>query len=139
MKNNKKGFTIIESVIAMLLVAVITGGVFSALMAARRAIIEPSYKEDMAFAAEGVLNELKANVSSGGSTGTDPCGGGGPLSQNTHTINCERTLPEACKKSGSSITYKIDSVAMPDDLPGTSFTMGLLRTYIKVDCKLDTL
>ncbi|MDR1124139.1 MAG: type II secretion system GspH family protein [Elusimicrobiota bacterium] len=143
MKNNNKGFTIIEAVIAMLLVAIITGGVFAALMAARRAIIEPSYKEEMAFAAEGVLNELKTNVDAstadghGSGVGDDPCGNSGPLTWGGHSVNCK--LPEACPDGSgpSTIFYDVHEMPLKDTLDGGE--VRLPRVYIEVICERGTL
>ena len=53
---NKKGYTIVEGIIAMLLVAIMVGGIFTALMASRRAIIEPSYREEMLYTVESLSN-----------------------------------------------------------------------------------
>jgi prepilin-type N-terminal cleavage/methylation domain-containing protein len=63
MKNNK-GFTILESMVAMILVSVVVGAVFSAVMAARRAIIVPSQREDIIYSVESINNILKTSASS---------------------------------------------------------------------------
>jgi Tfp pilus assembly protein PilV len=142
MKKHNKGFTIIEAVIAMLLVAVITGGVFTALMAARRAIIEPSYKEDMAFAAEGVLNELKTNVSFSNSkgVGNDPCNTSSPLSLTTHRIDCR--LPAACNTDGSQMAYTVNNntyTVVKDDLISGASQVALPYVSINITCNRDAL
>ena len=49
---NKKGFTLAEALIAMLLVAVMAAGIITALMATKRAIIAPSNREEMILAVE---------------------------------------------------------------------------------------
>ena len=139
MLKNKKGFTIIESVIAMLLVAIIVGGVFAALMAARRALIEPSYKEDMVYAAETVNNWLKTNVS--GIEGMEDGAGNGPCNNNSSPLSagahtCNNRLPEACR-DGSSLTYTVLNFPVPDDLG--PHELILKRVIFNVDCRRDNL
>lgn len=62
MKN--KGYTIMEAVIAMFLVVVMVGAVFSAVMAGRRAIATSSEREEMFYtlnSAYGMLKDCRAN------------------------------------------------------------------------------
>lgn len=56
---NKKGFTLAEALVAMLLVAVMAAGIITALMTTKRAIITPSNKEDMVFAVEKAASLLQ--------------------------------------------------------------------------------
>ena len=61
---NKKGYTIIEAVIAMFLVVTMVGAVFSALMAGRRAIVTSSDKEEVLYtmqSAYGMIKDCKNN------------------------------------------------------------------------------
>ncbi len=94
---NHKGYTIVEGIIAMLLVAIMVGGIFSALMASRRAIIEPSLKEEMVYAMEGVLNRLKGLTDTDGIANV--CDGiTNPLDcDSTEGCNCDEKLPAGCK------------------------------------------
>ncbi len=57
MKN--KGYTIIEAVIAMFLVVVMVGAVFSALMSGRRAIVSSSEKEEVLYSVQSAYMMLK--------------------------------------------------------------------------------
>lgn len=58
---NKKGFTLAEALIAMLLVAVMAAGIITALMATKRSIIAPSNREDMILAIERASSLIKTN------------------------------------------------------------------------------
>lgn len=61
---NKKGYTIMEAVIAMFLVVVMVGTVFSALMSSRRAIVSSSEKEETLYSlnsAYAMLKDCRAN------------------------------------------------------------------------------
>ena len=62
MKN--KGYTIMEAVIAMFLVVVMVGAVFSALMSSRRAIVTSSEKEEVYYSLKstyGMLKDCRSN------------------------------------------------------------------------------
>jgi len=108
---NKKGYTIIEAVIAMLLVAVIVTAIFSALMAARRAIIDPSNKEEMVYAVESASNLLKNYVTADNSKISDDlkdglCGDdASPMAAGEHKITC--MLPAVCEKDKSAFVYQV--------------------------------
>lgn len=56
---NNKGYTIMEAVIAMFLVVVMVGAVFSALMSSRRAIISSSEKEEMLYSLDSAYAMIK--------------------------------------------------------------------------------
>ncbi len=115
---NKKGFTLLESLMSMLIVAIIAGGVFATLMSARRAISQPTYREDMLFALESAkdmfqnfaVNNVADNSTSwlvkdiaeerfcGNSIST-------LISGNDVNINC--LLPETCGIDNSSFTLRV--------------------------------
>lgn len=57
MKN--KGYTIMEAVIAMFLVVVMVGAVFSALMSSRRAMVASSEREEVYYAVESAYGAIK--------------------------------------------------------------------------------
>ena len=114
---NIKGYTIIEAVIAMLLVSVVVGGIFSALMASRRAIIDPSYKEEMVFAVESANNLLKNYITTDQTKVSDDLRGGlcddgtvNALSVGVHEIDC--LLPPVCQSGVSSFSYTVSDVAV---------------------------
>lgn len=61
---NNKGYTIMEAVIAMFLVVVMVGAVFSALMSGRRAITTSSEKEEIFYSLQstyGMLKDCRSN------------------------------------------------------------------------------
>ena len=63
-----KGYTIMEAVIAMFLVVVMVGAVFSALMSSRRAMVASSEKEEVYYAlysAYGLIKDCRANTKCG--------------------------------------------------------------------------
>ena len=133
---NSKGYTIIEAVIAMLLVSVVVGGIFSALMASRRAIIDPSYKEDMVFAVEGANNLLKNYITTDQSKVSDDLRGGlcdsgevNALSVGDHDIAC--LLPPVCKEGVSSFKYTVTDVAVAvPDVTGANPTLKSIKFNI---------
>ncbi len=120
---NNKGYTILESVIAMLLVAIIVGGIFSSLMAARRSIMEPSYREEMMYAVESANNLLKNfvdnNTNNLDEIKAELCQEGALdlLSLDDHPINCR--LPYVCDPAKSKFLYTVTeeelSVTTSDD------------------------
>jgi len=61
---NKKGMTIAEAVIAMVLLATVTMGIYGVIMAAIREGKKPDLKEDMAYAVESASSKLKAMIAS---------------------------------------------------------------------------
>lgn len=126
--NNKKGYTIVEALIAMLLVAIVVGGIFSALMAARRAISEPSSREDTYFTAEDILNTMRACTSAKSmdenpmnSDYLEKCGqmlsSGAQVREmfevGEHANIADDKLPESCT-GNSSITYTVTSLPVAD-------------------------
>ena len=145
MVKNKKGYTIIESVIAMLLVSIIVGGVFASLMASRRAIVEPSYKEDIAYSADEIEGLLRASVSGGAPDGRSGVvdGQSQPLTSSaqgiTHQINTY--LPQGCVPGTSSFRYVVtDAPYTPQRAGGTSGpvnlpTVNMRRVTITIDCE----
>ena len=61
---NNKGYTIMEAVIAMFLVVVMVGAVFSALMSSRRAIVSSSEREEVFYTLKstyGMLKDCRSN------------------------------------------------------------------------------
>lgn len=151
MKNNK-GYTIVEALIAMLLVAIVVGGIFSALMAARRAISEPSTREDVYFSGEDILNTMRecTNAKSNSSAPLDSdflekCESVKPTGtsitnmfesrENPYILDNDR-LPDACTDdSKSSVYYTVKDV--PVDA-GTGETITLKQVKLHVVCEKKT-
>lgn len=125
-----------ESMVAMLLVAVIVGGVFSAVMAARRAIAIPSQKEDIAYAAESINNALKMTVSGYSGDGAGAVFGvesplyGSP-SDKTITDRTNLGLTSDC-----TATYKItdESITIDATVQAGAGGYTLKRANINVTC-----
>lgn len=134
---NKKGYTIVEGIIAMLLVAIMVGGIFTALMASRRAIIEPSYREEMLYTVESLSNQLKNYVDAEGNLDS-LCGSTDPLSNGDH--DCSSMLPDVCKTGdgyNSSLTYNVSGIAVNAD--GGSFSPAVNQIKIKIVCNGEVL
>ncbi|WP_428898393.1 prepilin-type N-terminal cleavage/methylation domain-containing protein [Parelusimicrobium proximum] len=55
----KKGFTIVEGIVAILLLAIVTAGVYGVILSTVRANIVPDIKEDSAYQIEAVTAALK--------------------------------------------------------------------------------
>jgi prepilin-type N-terminal cleavage/methylation domain-containing protein len=139
MIKNEKGFTMLESIVAMVLVAVVVGAVFSAVMAARRAIIVPSQREDIIYAVESVSSMLKASVSgvSGNGDGVGTVFGvSSPLSDGAHTLtnlSLSLGLTEDCTaKYTISNEFEIDS-----DVTSASYILKV--TNIEIQCPVEQL
>ncbi len=127
---NKKGYTIVEGIIAMLLVAIMVGGIFTALMASRRAIIEPSYREEMLYTVESLSNQLKNYVDAEG-IGDSLCGSTTPLSNGEH--DCTSMLPDVCRTDGdynSSLTYNVEGITAQDSTGAFSPTVNQIKINI---------
>lgn len=127
---NKRGYTIVEGIIAMLLVAIMVGGIFTALMASRRAIIEPSYREEMLYTVESLSNQLKNYVDAEGAVAS-LCGSTTPLSNGEH--DCSSMLPDVCRTDGdydSSLTYTVSGRLISDDSGGFSPTVNEIKINI---------
>lgn len=127
---NKKGYTIVEGIIAMLLVAIMVGGIFTALMASRRAIIEPSYREEMLYTVESLSNQLKNYVDAEGGVNS-LCGSSTPLSNGEH--DCSSMLPDVCRTDSgydSSLIYTVTGITAQDDTGGFAPTVNQIKINI---------
>lgn len=135
---NKKGYTIVEGIIAMLLVAIMVGAIFSALMASRRAIVEPSYREEMMYTVESLANSIKNYVDME-SGDLDPlCGSTTPLENGEH--DCSELLPDVCKTGGgynSSLKYTVSGLSVSDNTGAYTPTVNQIK--IKIVCNGEVL
>ena len=143
---NKKGFTLVEAVVAMFLVAVIVGGVFTALMAARRAVVESTGKEDMVYFSTSVIDHLKTNISAtlANGAGAGPCNISSPLSSvgGAKDLTCLSTTAFDCSSASASYTVTdlaaiTDPYPTPSGTPAQSFT--LKRVFVNVNCQRNNL
>lgn len=113
-KINKRGFTLAEALVAMLLVAIMAAGIITALMATKRAIIAPSNREEMIMAVErastllqhGTLPQACGTADADKLTLTPDCTLG--TGDNCHNINCLR--PRSCQNAGDFFVYSVNSV-----------------------------
>ena len=135
---NKKGYTIVEGIIAMLLVAIMVGAIFSALMASRRAIVEPSYREEMMYTFESLANSIKNYVDTNGGDLESLCGSTTPLSNGEH--DCSELLPDVCKSGegyNSSLTYTVSGLTASDNTG--AYTPAVNQVKINIVCNGEVL
>ncbi len=107
-----KGYTIMEAVIAMFLVLVMVGAVFSALMAGRRAISTSSEKEEVFYtlqSAYGMLKDCRANP------------GGCHLKK----IECFNSSSGDWKNCSDLFTFNFKSVCKNEDGEGSKFQYNI--------------
>ena len=129
---NKKGVTLLEGLIALLLLAMIATGTFGVLLSTSRRSTQPDIREEMTLAVERAMDKMQvyvyptgvslptnADVRNGLCGGTDipaakkivdtePLAGAG-----THNIAC--LLPPICDASNSYFHYTV--VEKTGDLP----------------------
>lgn len=106
---NNKGFTIAEGLVAMVVLAVVTVGIFAAVLSSVRATKTPDTREDIAFAIAAATQKIRLAWDS------DRAGGARirvcpeidtDVEEDADvTINC--FLPPSCAE-GSSMTYRLD-------------------------------
>ena len=105
--NNKKGVTLLEGLIALVLLALVATGTFSVLLSTSRKSTGPDIQEEMALAVERAHKLLQAYVTEQGTIPTELqdkrglCGYNDetdPLADGTHDITC--LLPSLCNSSG---------------------------------------
>ena len=119
---NRKGVTLLEGLIALVLLAMVTTGTFAVLLSTSRRSAQPDIREEMTFAVERAMNKLQTYVfttkdDSGdkiklstvptaiqnGLCGTDE----DPLAAGSHNIDC--MLPPICNNN-SSFKYTVSVV-----------------------------
>lgn len=126
MIKNKKGFTIIEALMAITILTLIVTAIFAVLTSSMRSVKQPTIREDSILAVEKASNLLKiyvdkdvygtssyAEVPSAyqnglchddGITDTDPMGIG------SHNIFC--LLPDICRDEDSTFTYTVSTTSV---------------------------
>jgi len=123
---NKKGVTLLEGLIALLLLAMVATSTFAVLLSSSRKSEGPDIREEMALAVDRASNLLQtyiyANNSTFDSTTMTQIQNGlcpsnpdlSPLSAGTHAINC--LLPPICDASNnnSSFSYTVGPKAFSD-------------------------
>lgn len=147
---NKKGYTIMEAVIAMFLVVVMVGAVFSALMSSRRAIVSSSEKEEILYSinsAYALLKDCRSNPQChlwafGCNHDLTPDAG------EQNLANCNELFTfnfgNVCKNNTGNLTYSVSSSTLPetmffevsgDDFSCSSSTMNNFITLnINANC-----
>ena len=121
---NKKGVSLLEGLIALMLLALVATGTFGVLLSTSRKSSQPDIREEMAFAVERAMNKLQVYVGATATGATLPgdvqnglCGGDDiatadkvndatPLAAGEHNIKC--MLPPICDKTAdSAFKYKV--------------------------------
>lgn len=115
--HNKKGVSLLEGLIALLLLALIATGTFGVLLSTSRRSTQPDIREEMVLAVERAMDKLQVyvypNSYAYGSLPYDVkgglCGDYNPLGDNTHNIEC--MLPPICNRNQSHFTYKVSKIS----------------------------
>ena len=118
---NNKGYTIMEAVIAMFLVVVMVGAVFSALMSSRRAIVSSSEREEVLYSinsAYALAKDCRSNENCHlGALGCSHAFDTSSGTQNLKTCNDLFTFnfKNLCKRNNSSdkFEYNLTSATGP--------------------------
>ncbi len=123
---SKKGVTILEGLIALMLLALVATGTFAVLLSTSRKSSAPDIREEMALAVERANNLVQAYVLPSGMTdlGSAWCNGSSgcttnfatglcgndlsPMGTGTHIINC--MLPPICDPRQSRFAYIVNTV-----------------------------
>ena len=134
-----KGYTIIEAVVAMFLVVVMVGAVFSALMSGRRAITSSSEREEVLYSlqsAYGMLKDCRSNPDC--HLNTLNCSSdlnvNGQTYQNLKACDALFTFNfrNLCKKSADNnfLGYRLDFI---DNISGVFYTSVTASSFDYVD------
>ena len=124
---SKKGVTLLEGLIALLLLAVVATGTFAVLLSGSRKPEGPNIREEMALAVDRASGLLQTYIYANNSTfdsdtmsqiqhglcpSTHP--DDSPLATGTHAINC--LLPPICdaNNNNSSFSYTVAAKAFSD-------------------------
>ncbi len=114
---NKKGVTLLEGLIALLLLALIATGTFGVLLSTSRRSTQPDIREEMALAVERAMDKLQVYVyPTDYAYGNLPddvkgglCGDYNPLGgESSHDIAC--LLPPICNRNSSYFRYTVTQV-----------------------------
>ena len=62
---NRKGVTLLEGLIALVLLAMVTTGTFAVLLSTSRRSAQPDIREEMTFAVERAMNKLQTSTENG--------------------------------------------------------------------------
>lgn len=111
MLTNKKGVTLLEGLIALMLLALVATGTFSVLLSSSRKSTAPDIQEAMVFAVEEATQKLNLYSYAGEAPdrldGKKLCKETTPTEDGDHNISC--LLPPICDVGNSSFTYTISS------------------------------
>ena len=127
---NKRGVTLLEGLIALVLLALVATGTFSVLLSTSRKSTTPDIQEEMSLAVEQAYKLLQAYMSDPSASG-GLCGGDdNPLSEDTgsnnnwHVVNC--LLPKICDQRSpkySKMGYMIREGYLLQTETNTSYTL----------------
>ena len=111
---SKKGVTLLEGLIALLVLALVATGTFAVLLSTSRKSTGPDIREEMALAVEKVSDLLQGYILVEGAVNSTAyntfaqdnfCGDSTPLSSGEHQIAC--LLPPICNRTRSSFSYTV--------------------------------
>ncbi|WP_424244089.1 type II secretory pathway pseudopilin PulG [Elusimicrobium posterum] len=131
---NKKGITIAEALISMVLLAMITVGIYGVIMASMRSAKKPNSREEIAFAIDHVNTILKSRITRENLSvnSFNICRSGGTANYGNPSVfnitNCtdpQRFLPEMCDASQSTFEYTVTITNYPlikTDVNGNPYT-----------------
>ena len=107
--HSRKGVTLLEGLIALLLLAVVATGTFGVLLSTSRKSSGPDLREEMSLAVLRAKHDLEIGKNSidAGTVYSGPCENDlAPFDDiSSHNINC--LLPPICDRNTSSFTYDV--------------------------------
>ena len=122
---SKKGVTLLEGLIALLLLAMVATGAFAVLLSTSRKSGKPDLEEEMVLAIEHASRELQLRYQLGGEEDlpeqlqeglcgddSNPFGTSG-----SHDIGC--ALPSICDTLNSSFSYTVEGKSVDSRLKGS--------------------
>lgn len=122
---SQKGVTLLEGLVALLLLSVVATGTFGVLLSTSRKSAGPDIREEMALAVAHAQEELRLRYNVSNTTkpegfATSPCSTDNTdlFDGEVHNISC--LLPPLCDKAKSSFTVQVKSqnVGLPYEQGG---------------------
>ncbi len=117
---NKKGVTLLEGLIALLLLAMVATGAFAVLLSNSRRATQPDIREEMIMAVANANEALTTLMyQESGDSVYGLCGNSNwGSTTGPHSINC--MLPVVCDRNNSSFSYTVET--NETDLPDSKLT-----------------
>ena len=106
---SKKGVTLLEGLIALMLLGLVATGTFAVLLSTSRKASQPDIREELTLAVDGAMQMLQTYTS--GNSWSSPFDHGlcndpeenAPTATGTHYVNC--LLPPICDRSDTEHNY----------------------------------